>query len=83
MILFYVIFFFLCFGCCGCCLLVFLLGFVASFFLFLGDRENWTIFYLFILLYFICESEKFCGSHGTKRGTIFNDFVGGRLATLH
>lgn len=54
------------------------------FFFFLGERKLDEILFISLtLFYFICESENFCGSHGTKRGTIFNDFVGGRLATLH
>lgn len=53
------------------------------FILFKGERELDEILFIYLTLFdFICESENFCGSPGTKRGTIFNDFLGGRLATL-
>ena len=83
MILFYVIFFFFLVVVAAACW-VFCWFLFPPPFSFLGERELDEILFIYLtLFYFICESENFCGSHGTKRGTIFNDFVGRRLATLH
>lgn len=66
------------FFCCFFCRLI-----LFYFIFFRGERELDEILLIYLTLFdFICESENFCGSPGTKRGTIFNDFLGGRLATL-
>lgn len=87
-IFYFLIFLFGFFYGCGCLLLVifFFLGFATFliYYFFKGFSELEEILFIsWTRSYFICESENFCGSQGTKRGTIFNDFVGGSLATPH